>query len=102
MFIIIIRGDKFRVAFAKLGDLRSALPLHVKILVLTATATHSTLKVVTERLCMQNPVIVGLPPHRKNIFYRVQDLPSLDDFSTQLADKIRQKGTFYPKTVVLP
>lgn len=67
---------------------------------LTATATQSTLKVVIERLCMCQPAIVGLPPHRPNIFYRVYERPSLEDFIAQLADELQQKQTAFPKTVI--
>ena len=48
------RGDSFRVAFAKLGTLRSILPSHVNVLALTATATHETFKCVEDRLELRN------------------------------------------------
>ena len=94
------RGDSFRVAFASLGELRSSLPSSVNLMALTATATQSTLQVVIQRLQMQQPAIVGLSPHRSNIFYCVRDLPMLDVFSSQLAEEIRQQRTSYPKTIV--
>ena len=67
---------------------------------LTATATEATLKTVTERLCMTNTIIVGLPPHRDNIFYSMKDLPLLGDFCDNLVEKVRQLKTCLPKTVI--
>lgn len=67
---------------------------------LTATATRSTFQVVIDRLQMHQPVLVGLPPHRVNIFYCVRECPRLEDFSTQLATQIRRERTSHPKTVI--
>lgn len=39
--------DNFRVAFARVGDLRSLVPAHVNVLALTATATQKTLQVIS-------------------------------------------------------
>ena len=38
------RGDKFRLAYDHLGDLRSLLSSHVNIMALTATAMNETHK----------------------------------------------------------
>ena len=48
-------GDRFRVAFAQIGMLRSVTSSHVCIMALTATATRDTLEIVTERLAMEDP-----------------------------------------------
>ena len=96
----ICRGDDFRIAFAHIGELRSVVPPHVNVMALTATATHSTFKVVKERLCMTQPVIIGLPPQRANIFYCVQGLPSLTDFSERLVEDIRRQQRNFPKTEI--
>lgn len=43
-------GDQFRKAFAQIGTLRSLIPISVKVMALTATATTETFHVVTKRL----------------------------------------------------
>ncbi len=53
-------GDRVRVAFARIGDLRSLVPTVVKMLALTATATSETVRVVSERLSMKNVVVFHL------------------------------------------
>ncbi len=93
-------GDKFRVAFARIGDLRSLVPTNVKMLVLTATATPETVRVVSERLSMKNVVVVALPPNRPNIMYKVQPLQNLEHFTTSLSTDLRRRGIAFPKTVI--
>lgn len=93
-------GDKFRVAFAKIGELRSLIPQHVHVLALTATATQETLRVVSHRLSLKDVVVVALPPSRPNIMYKVQPLQKLEEFSNCLSTDIKRLGIAFPKTVV--
>ena len=93
-------GDKFRAAFAMIGDLRSLVPTHVNVLALTATATQETLQVVTERLSMKDIALVALPPSRVNIMFKIQPLQNLDEFSTTLSTGLRRLSIDYPKTIV--
>ena len=90
------RGDSFRVAYSQLGDIRSLLPSNIHIIALTATATKETLKVVSNRLSLESPVLVGCPPDRKNIFYNVQAMPSVDIFCAQISSEIKSFGLEYP------
>ena len=93
-------GDEFRVAFARIGDLRSLIPRHVHVLALTATATQETLQVVSRRLSLRDAVIVALPPSRPNIMYKVQPLQDLAEFSSSLSTDLRRLGIAFPKTVI--
>lgn len=94
------RGDDFRTAFAKLGNLRSLLPDKVNVLALTATATKNTLECVTSRLAMNWPAIIGLPPDRHNIKLSVQPCPSIPTMCRQLSDELKEKRILTPKTVI--
>jgi len=69
------RGDKFRVEFSRIGDLWSIIPEAVHVMALTTTSTSETLDVITQRLPMKTPVIVGLSPNQLNLFYEVKKLP---------------------------
>ena len=77
MYFILCRGDDFRVAFARIGDLCSVLPEGVHILALTATATSDVLKVVKARLSLDDPIVIGVSPNRVNIKYYIEPLPSI-------------------------
>ena len=77
VYLIICRGDDFRVAFARIGDVRSILPNNVHILALTATATPDILKTVKTRLSLDDPVLVGVTPNRGNIKYHIEPMPSI-------------------------
>ena len=94
------RGDEFRRAYSELGTLRSIIPREVNILALTATATQETLDVVTDRLSLKAPVVVGLQPDKDNIKYLVKQCPSLGDISSTLADELTKERSSMPKTVM--
>jgi len=59
------------------------------VLALTALSTQETLKCVTGRLSLKDPVIIGLPPDRSNIKYAVRPVVPIVHLSNQLND-----GTF--------
>jgi len=94
------RGDSFRVAFAKLGTLRSILPSQVSVLALTATATRETYKCVEDHLELRNVVLVGKPSDRINIKYIVKPFIKVDELSLMLTNEILKLQTNMPKTVV--
>lgn len=93
-------GDQFRKTFSMIGDLRSILPTGVKVMALTATATTDTFYTVSQRLSMNNPILVALPPDRGNIVYKVHPKASLDELSTSLCREFIEKHTDFPKTVI--
>jgi len=95
-----LRGDKFRTAFADIGNIRSLLPKNINVMVLTATATRTTLSSVKSRLTMEDPVIVGLPPNRPNIKMNVEPCPDLSALCEALAKDLRENRTKATKTDV--
>ena len=95
-----VGDEEFRVASAMIGDLRRLLPSHVKVLALTAAVTQDTLEVVTQCLAMRNVAVVGLPPSRANIVFKMQPFQKLDKFTTSLCTDLMRLRLDYPKTVV--
>ena len=91
-------GDKFRVDFSKLGELRSL--ISVNVIALTATATSETLKVVKECLSLDDPAVIGLSPNLPNVFYSAVKLPKLEDFCRGLTNAIMKHRVLYPKTII--
>lgn len=67
---------------------------------LTATTTKSIFDVVTQRLAMVNPILIGCSPNRPNIQFSVRPYLALNNFSELLADKLRIQKVLYPKTIV--
>ncbi len=84
-------GDDFRVAFARIGDLRSLLPTNVNVMALKATATQKTLEAVCQRLSLKDIVMVALPPNRPNIMYRVQNLQTAEELSSSFSADVRRQ-----------
>ena len=91
------RGEKFRTAFARLGELRSALPSSVPVLAVTATSTKSTYNRIVKSLLMEKVCIVGLSPNRDSIFYGVIPTVSLSEFFNPIAEQLKEKGKVIPK-----
>ena len=58
-FILLHRGDEFRTAFARLGEVRSLIPPSVGVMALTATATRSLRREVVKTLGMIDPVVAS-------------------------------------------
>ena len=94
------RGDNFRVSFSKIGELRSLLPDKVSIMALTATATTETLKIVTDRLSLRNPVVVGITPNQGNLKFFVEPLPNATTLCETLSDGLKRLRLDFPKTLV--
>lgn len=76
------------------------IPKNVNILALTATTTSEGLKVITERLCLNDPVIVGLSPNPLNIKYHVEPLPNMAMLCETLSDGLKLQRNQFPKTLV--
>ena len=66
----------------------------------TAMATKKTLTMIQNRLFLQNPVIIALPPENPNIYYEVAASPDLSHFTDQLISDLLQQRREYPKTLI--
>ncbi|XP_065917244.1 ATP-dependent DNA helicase Q1-like [Dysidea avara] len=95
-------GDEFRTEFSKIGELRSLIPTSVNIMALTATATSEVLKVVTERLSLDNPLIIGLSPSQSHIFYNAEKLPDIANYcrDLELSAKLKIKRLSFPTMLI--
>ena len=93
-------GDSFRIAFAEIGTLRSLIRKDIRIMALTATCTSETLKVIEERLSLEQPDVIASSPQRSNIFFCKKPPIIIDDLSSQLADEFKERRINFPKTVI--
>ena len=65
---------------------------------LTATATTETLKIVTERLSMRDPVVIGITPNQVNLKFFVEPLPTATTLCDTLSDELKRLRLDFPKT----
>lgn len=86
--------------FAQIGELRSLLPNGINIITLTATATAETLSIISQRLCMVNPVIIAMSPCRDNITLQMHIKVDTDTFATSLCSELTEKWLMFSKTVI--
>ena len=83
--VIHYRGDRFRVEFARLGEVRSLIPPSVNIMALTATATTATKKAIFKRLSLKDPYVVAVSPHKPNIMYEVREKGDIEEVVKPIA-----------------
>ena len=83
-----------------MGTVRSILPKNIGILALTATVTKETYSVIIDRLCMNDPSIVGLSSVRHNITYEVEPYIKLNDLCSLLSSELLEHRAKVPKTVL--
>ena len=70
------------------------------MLALTATATQKTFDAVVERLSLEDPVTIALPPCRSNIKLVVRSATKLEEFALELSEKLKILKSKYPKTIL--
>lgn len=101
MFCVIPnRGDKFRVEFSRLGEVRSLIPPHVKIMALTATATSTARAQITSILEMVKPATIYLPPTKPNITYAVKKKTTIEAVVSAIAEDIIKNGIETSKKII--
>ena len=83
-----------------IGQLRSLIPENTNVMALTGTATKNTFHTVLERLGMWDPVVVDVSCNRPNIKLVIQPKQKLEEFSLEIAQRIKNEGLNYPKTIV--
>ena len=86
--------------FSKIGELRSILQENVKFMALTATATTETFHVVSQRLHMNSPNLIAIPPARDNIMYEVRPNITKEDLAIFLSNGLKEKRLNFPKTIL--
>ena len=96
----LIRGEDFRVAFNHIGDLRSIVPPKVHIIALTATATSEVFRTVTSKLCLEDPIVIGVTPNIENIKYSIEPQPKIEVLCELFAENLHHVRTDFPKTLV--
>ena len=99
MFVF-YRGEGFRPAFSKLGEIRSLLKPDVHVLAMTATAETRTKLCITAKLQLKPPIYIEQSPDRPSIFYGMLKGMPLADLSRQMVEGLREHGDKYPKTLV--
>lgn len=67
---------------------------------LTATATQTTRNEVVKRLCMNNPVLIYLPPTKSNIIYAVKPKPLMEDVVHPIVESLRRCGPATSKMLI--
>lgn len=94
------RGNTFRETYRRLGEIRSLIPPSVHIMALTATASTTTRNQVYRLLGMHQPVLVYVPPSKKNIIYCVKPKVTMEKLVHELSCALMEFQESFPKVIL--
>ena len=94
------RGDNFRHAYARVGEIRSITPANIHLMALTATATRHTRNDVIKKLGMKHCTIITRSPHKPNITLYVKEKGDLSATLMPVFDDLKTNGTSASKRII--
>ena len=94
------RGDNFRHAYARVGEIRSITPANIHLMALTATATQHTRNDVIKKLGMKHCTIITRSPHKPNITLYVKEKGDLSATLMPVFDDLKTNGTSASKRII--
>ncbi|CAC5399354.1 unnamed protein product [Mytilus coruscus] len=99
-------GEDFRPKFKQIGELTALFP-NAAHLAVTATATTSSIQILSKTLQYINPTIIQVNPDRPNFFLEIKTRLSkcekfnkYDDIVVPLAQELKTKRDKFPLTIV--
>ncbi|XP_011405272.1 PREDICTED: uncharacterized protein LOC105313489 [Amphimedon queenslandica] len=93
-------GSTFQPILLRVEELRSLMPENIKVMALTATATHSLRLELSKLIGMRDPVTVLLPPCKGNLPYEVLRYYSIEENFIPMLKELQVMRTAYPRTIV--
>ena len=94
------RGETFRPALLRIGDIRSIIPEDVRMLALTATATRALQVKVAALLGMHTPIVIAVSPCKANIMYAVSTCSSISETFRPVLLRLKQERTQMPRIII--
>ena len=84
----------------RLGEVRSLLPEHVKIMALTATATKTVQTYVANILGMEKPIVIALSPCKENLIYNIGSFTSVRQTFEPLLSRLKTARDKTPRMII--
>lgn len=100
MTFSIFRGSEFRKEFSRIGEVRSLVPLTVKMMALTATATTATRRKIISSLNMKYCHVISRNPCKPNIQYIVKPKTTIADVFAPVVDDLVVNKRDAQRTIV--
>ena len=69
--VYVLRGHTFRSSLRCIGEVRSLLPVGVKVMEKTATTSKTLRYCVSKAIGLHNPFVLSMNPCKKNLVYAV-------------------------------
>ena len=57
-------------------------------------------RIVTSKLCLEDPIVIGVTPNRENIKYSIKPQPKIEELCELFAENLHHMRTEFPKTLV--
>ena len=84
----------------RLGEVRSLLPSHIKVLAMTATASKSLRQEISEIIGLVNPLVIAVSSCKPNIIFGVSHFISIPITFAGVLDELCNKLTAMPRMIV--
>ena len=94
------RGETFRGALLRVGEIRSILPEGVKMMALTATATRPLRDKIIRLLGMVTPTVIAVSPCKKNLVYAVSHYTSIEITFKPLLVLLQKERVNMPRVII--
>ena len=85
------RGNKFRVEFSHISEIRSLVPRNTNVMAVTATANLRTREVLIKSLEMKGCFVLAQNPNKTNIYYEVAEKTDIDSVVKPIVAHVIQK-----------
>ena len=86
--------------FSHLGEVRSLLPLKIKIMALTATATMTLRSEICDVLGMKDQHVVTVSPDKRNVILQVSQFESIESTFTPIIQKLKMERLNMGRTII--
>ena len=96
----LFRGESFRHALTRIGEIRSLVPEGVNLLAMTATASTALRVDIAKMLGMKEEIVVSIPPCKVNIMYATGIFKSVQLTFSPMLKKLQEQRAVYPRTIV--
>ena len=100
LFKLVFRGETFRGALLRIGEIRSILPESVKIMALTATATKEARNTIIRILGLRNPKVIAICPCKDNIMLAISSFLTIEESFSPILVRLKNEHTRMPRMLI--
>ena len=98
--VYVLRGHTFRSSLRRIGEVRSLLPVGVKVMAVTATASKTLRYSVSKAIGLHNPFVLSMNPCKKNLVYAVGKFRDVLESFNPMVEKLAELRSEMPRVII--